>query len=79
MGFKGSTITTIYKYRKLIPMGVAIITVLHSPSKGSIGTKALIFLPFGAAWKAVIFSAGMAGLSAVKTFIVEMIQKNREN
>jgi hypothetical protein len=32
----------------------------------------------GAAWKAVIFSAGMAGLSAVKTFIVEMIQKNRE-
>ena len=31
----------------------------------------------GAAWKAVIFSAGMAGLSAVKTFIVEVIQKNR--
>ena len=33
----------------------------------------------GAAWKAVIFSAGMAGLSAVKTFIIEIIQKNREN
>ena len=31
----------------------------------------------GAAWKAVIFSAGMAGLSAVKTFIVEVIQKNQ--
>ena len=33
----------------------------------------------GAAWKAVIFSAGMAGLSAVKTFIIEFIQKNKEN
>ena len=33
----------------------------------------------GAAWKAMIFSAGMAGLSAVKTFIVEMIQKNQNN
>ena len=32
----------------------------------------------GAAWKAVLFSAGMAGLSAVKTFIIEMIQKNGE-
>ena len=32
----------------------------------------------GAAWKAVLFSAAMAGLSAVKTFIVVVIQKNRE-
>ena len=32
----------------------------------------------GAAWKAAIFSAGMAGLSAVKTLIIEIIQKNRE-
>lgn len=32
----------------------------------------------GAAWKAAIFSAGMAGLSAVKTLIVEIIQKNKE-
>ena len=32
----------------------------------------------GAAWKAVLFSAGMAGLSAVKTFIVEVIQKNSQ-
>ena len=32
----------------------------------------------GAAWKAAIFSAGMAGLSAVKTLILEIIQKNRE-
>ena len=32
----------------------------------------------GAAWKAVLFSAAMAGLSAVKTFIIEIIQKNRD-
>lgn len=32
----------------------------------------------GAAWKAAIFSAGMAGLSAVKTLIIEIIQKNKE-
>ena len=32
----------------------------------------------GAAWKAILFSAGMAGLSAVKTFIIEVIQKKRE-
>ena len=32
----------------------------------------------GAAWKAVLFSARMAGLSAVKTFIVEVIQKNSQ-
>ena len=32
----------------------------------------------GAAWKAVLFSAGMAGLSAVKTFIIEVIQKNSQ-
>ena len=32
----------------------------------------------GAAWKAAIFSAGMAGLSAVKTLIIEIIQKTRE-
>lgn len=29
-----------------------------------------------AAWKAVLFSAAMAGLSAVKTFILEVIQKH---
>ena len=27
----------------------------------------------GAAWKAVLFSAALAGLSAVKTFILELI------
>ena len=27
----------------------------------------------GAAWKAMAFSAGLAGLSAVKTFIIEVI------
>ena len=32
----------------------------------------------GAAWKAVLFSAGMAGLSAVKTFLVEVIQRNKD-
>ena len=33
----------------------------------------------GAAWKAALFSAAMAGLSAVKTFIIEVIKANREN
>ena len=33
----------------------------------------------GAAWKAVLFSAGMAGLSAVKTYIIEVIQMHREH
>ena len=33
----------------------------------------------GAAWKALLFSAAMAGLSAVKTYIVEVIQRNRES
>lgn len=32
----------------------------------------------GAGWKAALVSAAMAGLSAVKTFIVELIQKNNE-
>ena len=32
----------------------------------------------GAAWKSVLISAAMAGLSAVKTFIIEIIQKNRK-
>lgn len=32
----------------------------------------------GAAWKAALFSAGMAGLSAVKTFIIEVIKNNKE-
>lgn len=32
----------------------------------------------GAAWKAALFSAGMAGLSAVKTFIIEVIQNSRK-
>lgn len=41
------------------------------PATGAIGMD-------GAAWKAAIFSAGMAGLSAVKTLIIEIIQKNRE-
>ena len=27
----------------------------------------------GAAWKAMLFSAGLAGLSALKTFIIEVI------
>ena len=27
----------------------------------------------GAAWKAMLFSAGLAGLSALKTFILELI------
>ncbi len=32
----------------------------------------------GAAWKAALFSAGMAGLSAVKTFILEVIRTNKD-
>lgn len=32
----------------------------------------------GAAWKAALFSAAMAGLSAVKTFIIEVIQNSRK-
>lgn len=32
----------------------------------------------GAAWKAVLVSAAMAGLSAVKTFIIEVIQNSRK-
>ena len=32
----------------------------------------------GAAWKAALFSAGMAGLSAVKTFILEVIRTHKE-
>lgn len=32
----------------------------------------------GAAWKAVLFSAGLAGLSAVKTFILELIQSYKQ-
>ena len=31
----------------------------------------------GAAWKAALLSAGMAGLSAVKTFIIEVIQSKK--
>lgn len=33
----------------------------------------------GAAWKAMAFSAGLAGLSAVKTFILEVIRAHKEN
>jgi len=32
----------------------------------------------GAAWKAALMSAMMAGLSAVKTLIIEIIQKNKQ-
>lgn len=32
----------------------------------------------GAAWKAVLVSAAMAGLSAVKTFIIEVIQNSKK-
>lgn len=32
----------------------------------------------GAAWKAMLFSAGLAGLSALKTFILEVIKANKE-
>ena len=31
-----------------------------------------------AAWKAALFSAMMAGLSAVKTFIIEVIQNSKK-
>lgn len=31
----------------------------------------------GAAWKAALLGAAMAGLSAVKTFIVEVIHNNK--
>ena len=33
----------------------------------------------GAAWKAMAFSAGLAGLSAVKTFILEVIRAHKED
>lgn len=33
----------------------------------------------GAAWKAVLFSAALAGLSAVKTFILEVIHSYKES
>lgn len=33
----------------------------------------------GAAWKSVLLSAACAGLSAVKTFIVEIIQQNKKS
>ena len=32
----------------------------------------------GAAWKAALIGAAMAGLSAVKTFIIEMIHNSKE-
>ena len=32
----------------------------------------------GAAWKAALVSAAMAGLSAVKTFIIEVIKLNQK-
>jgi hypothetical protein len=32
----------------------------------------------GAAWKSALVGAAMAGLSAVKTLIIEIIQKNKE-
>lgn len=32
----------------------------------------------GAAWKAALIGAAMAGLSAVKTFIIEVIHSNKE-
>ena len=32
----------------------------------------------GAAWKAMLFSAGLAGLSALKTFILEVIKTLKE-
>lgn len=31
-----------------------------------------------AAWKAALIGAAMAGLSALKTFVVEIIQQNKE-
>ena len=33
----------------------------------------------GAAWKSVLLSAACAGLSAVKTFIVELIQSRKKS
>ena len=33
----------------------------------------------GAAWKSVLLSAACAGISAVKTFIVEWIQSQKQN
>lgn len=32
----------------------------------------------GAAWKAALIGAAMAGLSAVKTFIIEVIHSNKD-
>lgn len=32
----------------------------------------------GAAWKSMLFSAGLAGLSALKTFILEVIKANKD-
>ena len=32
----------------------------------------------GAAWKAALLGAAMAGLSALKTFIIELIQAHKE-
>ena len=32
----------------------------------------------GAAWKAALLGAGMAGLSAVKTFIINVIRQHKE-
>lgn len=32
----------------------------------------------GAGWKAMLFSAGLAGLSALKTFILEVIKAYKE-
>lgn len=33
----------------------------------------------GAAWKSVLLSAACAGISAVKTFIIEWIQSQKKN
>lgn len=41
------------------------------PAMNGIGTDA-------AAWKAALLGATMAGLSALKTFVVELIQQNKE-
>jgi hypothetical protein len=32
----------------------------------------------GAAWKAALLGAAMAGLSALKTFAIEVVQKHKE-
>ena len=32
----------------------------------------------GAAWKALLFSAGMGGLSALKTYVLEVIRIRKE-